>query len=279
MQEEEAREEINSWVSDATKGLITSVLPPGSVDSLTRLVVANAIYFKGMWSLPFSKKRTETRKFWRLDGSHVSAPFMTSRKYQPVKKGDGFKVLKLPYDPYVIPRWDYRGHITEPDGTQPQFSMCIFLPDDVDGLPGLVDRMAAAGPRSLWKDLPDTRVEVGEFWLPRFKLSFSGEMNDVLKAMGVKAAFEEDKVNLSGMLDGVELVVEQVFHKAVVEVNEEGTEAAASSAVSSRKLQCARFRRSVDFVADHPFAFFVVEETSRAVVFMGQVLDPTAASD
>jgi serpin B len=134
-----------------------------------------------MWSVPSSATHTETRWFRRLDGSHVSAPFMTSWSSQAVEEGDGFKVLKLPYAPNEI----------GDSYTKPRFSMCVFLPDAVDGLQCLVDRMAAAGPSSLWKDLPTMRVRVREFWLPRFKLSFSGEMNDVLKAMGVKAAFDK----------------------------------------------------------------------------------------
>jgi hypothetical protein len=150
MQTEEAMEEINSWVSDATKGLIPSILPPRSVHCLIRLVLANAIYLKGMWSVPFSATHTETRWFRRLDGSHVSAPFMTSWSSQAVEEGDGFKVLKLPYAPNEI----------GDSYTKPRFSMCVFLPDAVDGLQCLVDRMAATGPSSLWKDLPTMHVRV-----------------------------------------------------------------------------------------------------------------------
>ncbi|GJN05303.1 hypothetical protein PR202_ga22921 [Eleusine coracana subsp. coracana] len=124
--------------------------------------------------------------------------------------------------------------------------------------------------------LPKKSVKVGEFRLPKFKLSFFSKMKSVLKKMGIKAAFDNRKADLSEMLeDGPSLVVEHVFHKAVIEVNEEGTEAAASTACT-KKYKCARPRvRLVDFVADHPFAFFMVEEESGAVVFMGNVLDPT----
>ncbi|CAL4952351.1 unnamed protein product [Urochloa decumbens] len=275
----EAREEINSWVSEATKSLISSILPPDSVHSTTGLVLASAVYFKGMWSLPFDKKETETRQFRLLDGSHVRTPFMKNRRrsYQAVRSCDGFKVLKLAYLPYQMPTRHCYGPNKQQDEKLPRFSMCVFLPNANDGLPRLVDRMAASGPSFLWDHLPNVRVKVGEFWLPKFKLSFSGELDRVLKAMGVEAAFNELRVDLSDMLeDSVPLVVEQVFHKAVIEVDEEGTVAAGFSAGSSRTLQTAR--RDVDFVADHPFAFFVVEEASGAVVFMGHVLDPTASS-
>ncbi|CAN6346842.1 unnamed protein product [Urochloa humidicola] len=203
-------------------------------------------------------------------------PFVPGR--HGLRRVQAFKVLKLPYLPYQIPR---RGcgsnRQQDQDEKLPRFSMCVFLPDANDGLPSLVDRMAASGPSFLWDHLPSVRVKVGEFWLPKFRLSFSAELDRVLKAMGVEAAFDELQVDLSDMLEGgVPLVVEQVFHKALIEVDEEGTVAAGFSAGSSRTLQCAR--RDVDFVADHPFAFFVVEEASGAVVFMGHVLDPTASS-
>ncbi|KAL6620000.1 hypothetical protein ACP70R_035139 [Stipagrostis hirtigluma subsp. patula] len=140
---EEAREEINNWVSKSTNDLIASILPPGSVHSMTSLVLANAIYFKGRWSEPFAKEHTEDRPFYRLDGSHVRTPFMSSRKDQFVKQYDGFKVLKLPYQmqhPSSSKNHGRRWHVDESDeckdaDQRSQFSMCIVLPDTRDGLP------------------------------------------------------------------------------------------------------------------------------------------------
>jgi serpin B len=204
---------------------------------------------------------------------------MRGRQDQAVAEYDGFKVLKLAYHPYRLPHWEDRygsghnRHAKQQDGQGSRFSMCVFLPDAHDGLPSLVDKMASC-PSFLWDHMPSERVKVGQLWLPKFKLSFSRRINGVLKAMGIKAAFKEDVADLSDMLEGgsrTDLVLEHVFHKAVIEVNEEGTEAAASSACVMR-LIC--YRRPVNFVADHPFAFFVVEEVSGVVVFMGHVLDP-----
>jgi serpin B len=182
MQPEEAREEINAWVSKATKDLITSILPPDSVNSDTGLALANAIYFKGRWSMPFAKKDTETRRFQRLDGSHVRTPFMRGRQDQAVAEYDGFKVLKLAYHPYRLPHWEdrYGGgrnrHAKQQDGQAgSRFSMCIFLPDAHDGLPSLVDKMASC-PSFLWDHMPSERVEVRELRLPKFKLSVSSQL-------------------------------------------------------------------------------------------------------
>ncbi|KAL6620003.1 hypothetical protein ACP70R_035142 [Stipagrostis hirtigluma subsp. patula] len=162
---EEAREEINNWVSKSTNDLIASILPLGSVHSMTSLVLANAIYFKGRWSEPFAKECTEDRPFYRLDGSHVRAPFMTSRKDQFIKQYDGFKVLKLPYQmqhPSSRKNHGRQWHIDGREGSdacddsvqRSQFSMCIVLPDTHDGLPDLIGTMATS-PSFLWDHLPN----------------------------------------------------------------------------------------------------------------------------
>ncbi|KAG2544914.1 serpin-Z2A-like [Panicum virgatum] len=210
-----------------------------------------------------------------------SAPFMRARKDQAVAAHKGFKVLKLAYLPYRLLRCQERylgGRRSEQQGKeQPRFSMCVFLPNTRDGLPELLDRMASH-PNFLWDHLPTGRRETGEVRLPKFKVSFSSRINGVLQDMGVQAAFDPFRSDLRDMLecDLPLLVVEHVFHKAVIEVDEEGTEAAASTACVMRLISDT-ITTPVNFVADHPFAFFVVEEVSATVVFMGHVLDPTSA--
>ncbi|CAL4900168.1 unnamed protein product [Urochloa decumbens] len=220
---------------------------------------------------------TETRQFNLLDGSTVDAQFMSCRTDHAVALHKGFKVLKMAYHPYQIPHWEdaylHRNKQKDSDdgSDRPRFSMCVFLPNSRDGLPELVEKMASR-PSFVWDHLPKERSKT-RVWLPKFKLSFSSQMNGVLKAMGMEAAFDETKADFSDMLEGDQpLVVEHVFHKAVIEVDEEGTKAAASTACTMQLL-CATF--PVNFVADHPFAFFVVEEVSSTIVFMGHVLDPT----
>ncbi|KAF7074917.1 hypothetical protein CFC21_079729 [Triticum aestivum] len=268
MQPEDARKEINRWVAKATKKLIiiTSVLPRGSVHRDTRLVLTNAIYFKGKWDNAFSKSRTRDHTFHRLDGSTVQVPFMegSSRDKYFVADRDGFKVLKLPYKKAAK------------SGGGARYSMCIFLPTARDGLRSLADKMASGTPGFLFDNLPNWSSEV-KLRLPKFKLSFFCSMKKVLKGLGLRAAFSEG-ADLSDMVEEdssgntVRLRVDDVFHRAVVEVNEEGTEAAASTAMTLVFL-CAS--EPVDFVADHPFAFYIVEEVSRSVVFAGHVLDPS----
>ncbi|CAN6204053.1 unnamed protein product [Urochloa humidicola] len=268
---EEARKTINSWVARATSNLIDSVLEEGSVREETGVVLANAIYFKGKWEVPFYKDATEVDKFYLLGGAAVDAPLMRCSCWQRqrIAVHAGFKVLQLPYTAAAAVQLRAR------------FSMCVFLPDARDGLWGLVGRIASR-PGFLRDHLPTETVAVGKLRLPKFKTSFADDkLAGVLKEMGLKVTFDPARVDLSGMAEdggsGMPLVIDRVIHKAVVDVNEEGTEAAAVSVASMRCSMSAPWRPppvTVDFVADHPFAFFVIEEVSGTVVFAGYVLNP-----
>ncbi|CAL5080631.1 unnamed protein product [Urochloa decumbens] len=271
---EEARKTINSWVARATNNLIDSVLEAGSVDEDTGLVLANAIYFKGKWEDPFYKDGTEVEKFYLLGGAAVDAPLMRCWGRKRIAVHAGFKVLQLPYTAAEPPR----SGRTSPAA---RFSMCVFLPDARDGLWSLVGQVASR-PGFLRDHLPTEKVAVGKLRLPKFKTSFADDkLARTLKEMGLKVTFDPSRADLSGMAEdggsGLPLVVEEVIHKAVLEVNEEGTEAAAVSVATMRCSMSAPWKpplEIVDFVADHPFAFFVIEEVSGAVVFAGYVLNP-----
>ncbi|XP_052137109.1 putative serpin-Z6A [Oryza glaberrima] len=272
----EAMKKMNAWVAEATRNLITKVAGRGAVRRDTVLVLANAVYFKGKWENPFDVADTTDKKFYLLDGSYVMAPFMRSWDDRLIACHDGFKVLKLPY----------QDDDEEEDGVaprSPRFAMCFFLPSARGGIPALVDRIAS-DEGFLLRHLPTEHVAVGRFYVPKFTLSFSGSVARTLKKLGLRLPFDRRNADLSDMVEEEEKVfVRDVIHKAVVEVREEGSEAAAVTVESYADDTCTMEdpddepprRKRVDFVADHPFAFFVVEETSRAVVFAGQVLDPT----
>jgi serpin B len=181
---------------------------------------------------------------------------------------------------------DLYSSLAGPPSTQPsssfrtQFSMCIFLPDADDGLPSLLDAIASR-PGFLHEHLPREEVEVGKFQVPRFKLSFHASIAAILGKLGLRLPFHET-ADLSSMTEddgsGLPTVLSDVLHKADIEVNEEGTEAAAVTEVFY-DVGCAAMSwpppPPVDFVADHPFAYFIVEEETGAVVFAGHVLDPS----
>ncbi|XP_062099209.1 serpin-ZX [Humulus lupulus] len=252
---------VNSWAEKETNGLIKEVLPPGSVDSTTKLIFANALYFKGAWSEQFDASKTKDNDFHLLNGSSVKVPFMTSKKKQVVGAYDGVKVLALPYKQGEDKR---------------RFSMYLFLPDAKDGLPALVEKMGSES-GFLERHLPSQKVEVGDFMIPKFKISFGFEASDTLKGLGLVLPFSGEG-GLTEMVDspvGQGLCVSDIYHKSFVEVNEEGTEAAAASA-GVVMLRSILVSKKIDFVADHPFLFLIREDMTGMVLFSGQVVNPLA---
>ncbi|XBH83658.1 hypothetical protein VPH35_072023 [Triticum aestivum] len=241
------------------------------------VILANAMYFKGKWNLPFHERHTRDRPFHRLDGTAVDAPFMRNPARHFIAVHDGFKVLKLQYK---MPQRGYHQpyQCTAAFKQPTQYSMCIFLPDAYDGLRGLVDEITSR-PGFVHDHLPAFPVKVGDFGVPKFKLDFSSKIVGTLKQLGLVLPFNMDS-DLSDMVEadgtGYPLVVQEVIHKAVIEVNEEGTEAAAVTMMLAAP-GCAMMMPEpmVDFVADHPFAYFIVEEASGVIMFAGHVVDPT----
>ncbi|XBH93745.1 hypothetical protein VPH35_084621 [Triticum aestivum] len=259
---------INAWAAAATRNLIGSAVPLGAVHRGTDLVLANAIYFRGKWQVPFYKSSTKNRPFYRLDGTAVDVPFMTYHRhrdnYHDMAAHDGFKVLKL-------------GYRRSPTYTQ-RHSMCVFLPDARDGLRRLLHKITSSSPAAFLREyLPTRWVNVDEVLVPRFGLSFESSITAVLEDLGLRLPFSQ-RADLSGMLEE-DVLVQDVFQKAVIEVNEDGTEAAAMTIYDAIvKSSCERPPEEVLFVADHPFAYFIIEEESHAILFAGHVVDPSDAT-
>ncbi|KAJ0241114.1 Serpin domain-containing protein [Hirschfeldia incana] len=242
---EQVRKEVNEWASRHTNDLIKDILPRRSVASDTDWIYGNAIYFKGVWKHKFPNTLTSEEEFYRVDGTSVSVPFMTtaSRK-QYVKEYDDFKVLKLSFQ--------------QGRDINRQFSMYFYLPDDKDGLDNLVKRMAST-PGFLDSHIPSEKVLVGEFRIPKFKIEFGFEAS---------RAFNEWE------LESVSL-----HHKALVEIDENGAEAAAVSRLGGRRGRRGyNTVRLIDFVADHPFLFLIKEDITRTIMFVGQIFDPPKPS-
>jgi len=259
---DEVRKEVNLWAGKKTKGLIQDILPRGSVDSLTSLIFANALYFKGVWKQQFDTSKTKDYDFNLLNGKSVKVPFMTSKNKQFISSFDGFKVLGLPYK---------QGK----DGRA--FSIYFFLPDEKDGLSALIDKVASDS-EFLEQKLPREEVRVGEFRIPRFNISFEIEASELLKKLGLALPFSMG--SLTKMVDSPisqELYVSGIFQKSFIEVNEKGTKAAAVTRGIMR-ARCALSRHPpippIDFVADHPFLFLIREDFSGTILFVGKVVDP-----
>lgn len=259
-------EKVNKWAEKETNGLVKNLLPDGSVDGDTRLVLANALYFKGSWDFIFDKSQTRSAEFHLLDGTSVQVPFMTNMFEQFVSCQKGFKVLQLPYRQanYSIER---------------NLSMYIYLPDRKDGLAELIEKMSDSNSTGFFdRNLPRQRVQMREFMIPKFKFSFEFEASRVFKDdVGINLPFDKEQADLSEMVnEKIQLFVSGVHHKCTVEVDEVGTEAAASTGIVVM-LQC--LRRPVDFVADHPFVFTIRDNVNGVVLFMGHVLNPLGSDE
>ncbi|KAH9330863.1 hypothetical protein KI387_002971 [Taxus chinensis] len=254
----EVRVEVNKWAADETKGKIDELLPADSVDKSTRLILANALYFKGTWQKKFDSAATKEGTFNLLNGDSVQVPMMTTTKKQFIQTVGDCKILCLPY----VQGQDKRS-----------FSMYIILPDDIKGLPELEKKVDL---NFLENHLSQGReVKVGSFQLPRFKISFSVEATEILKKIGLVLPFSNE-ADFTEMVDSPvasSLCISNVFHKSFVEVNEEGTEAAAATAATVL-LRGILMDPIEDFIADHPFMFVIKEELTGVILFVGHVVNP-----
>ncbi|XP_027764577.1 serpin B6-like isoform X1 [Empidonax traillii] len=254
---EDSRKQINGWVEERTEGKIQNLLAEGVLDSLTRLVLVNAIYFKGNWEKQFNKERT------------TEMPFQINKKEtKPVQmmfKKDTFNMTYI---------GDFQTKILELPYVGNELSMIILLPDAIqDGSTGLerLERELTYEKLIDWINpemMDSTEVRVS---LPRFKLEENYDLKPILSSMGMPDAFDLGKADFSGISSGNELVLSEVVHKSFVEVNEEGTEAAAATA-AIMMMRCAMI--VPDFTADHPFLFFIRHNKSSSILFCGRFCSP-----
>jgi serpin B len=255
---EAARERINAWVDAQTKSRVRDLVPPGILTALTRLLLVNAIYFKGSWSAPFDPHATRKQPFHRLDGSSVQVPFMhRTGSYRLVEDEDA-QAIELPYG----------------DGAP---AMVVVLPRKRAGLPALEKALGGARIEGLLARLDGEEPRDVEVHLPRFQVEASLRLDEVLQRLGARRAFDRELADFSGITaDPAGLYIGAVLHRAFVEVSEEGTEAAAATAVVmvARGAFVAPPRPPI-FRADHPFVFLIRDRRTNLLLFLGRLLDPT----
>jgi serpin B len=248
---EEARKTINAWVEKQTRDKIRDLLPQESLTPDTRLVLTNAIYFKGHWAEPFKPFLTTDQEFTLRDGKKEKVRMMHQTGGFRYFANQELKVLEMPYQGRHL-------------------SMVLFLPLKTDGLPELEKRLTAENIEQWTGKLGLREVEVA---IPKFKVECQFKLNDALDALGMKLPFDDRKADLTGMASSVErLFVSAVVHKAFVEVNEEGTEAAAATGVVTDAPESRVERPS--FVADHPFVFAIRDTKTQSILFVGRVSNP-----
>jgi serpin B len=238
---------INDWVSRNTKSKIPSIIDRINPDDVMFLI--NAVYFKGQWENKFEKELTRNAPFYPRSGQQKEVPLMSQSGDYQYYRGDKFQAVRLFYGAKGA-------------------SLDLFLPDKNSSIDGLLKRLSFEQCGQWTKRFHQAE---GDIKIPRFKMDYESRLNDPLIAMGMGVAFAGGKADFSGMCDPKGLYISEVKHKAVVEVNEEGTEAAAATSVTmAESAALARFT----FIVDRPFLMMIRDRRTDAILFMGVVVDP-----
>jgi serpin B len=248
---EAARQTINAWVEAKTENKITNLIPSGILSNLTRLTLVNAIYFKGNWADPFDARATRQADFWSPDG-RVSRPMMNRTDEYRYLENESLQALELPYAGNDLSMW-------------------ILLPKERDGLPQLESQMTPALLDELDTGMWERKVIVS---IPKFKAEAAFRLDEALKTLGMTDAFDDQKANFAGMNGSpADLYISAALHKAFIEVNEEGSEAAAATAIVMKSRSMTP-NPPPAFRADHPFLFLIREKRTGSILFMGRLVDP-----
>lgn len=241
---------INRWVSGATKGKISQIIDRINPQQVMFLI--NAVYFKGQWQKRFDKTLTEQQPFHLPGGRQKPVPMMAQSGNYLYQRGDKFQAVSLPYG---------KGGV----------SLYLFLPDEESSIDDFLNGLSYQKWEEWINNFDNTP---GDVKLPRFKLDYEKTLNDPLKDLGMGAAFNSREADFSGIRAEKDLYISEVKHKAVAEVNEEGTEAAAATSVGISVTSVREPRERFTFIADRPFLMAIRDSQTGAILFMGAVMDP-----
>ena len=250
-QPEQSRQIINNWVEEQTNNKIKNIIPQGAINDMTRMILTNAVYFKGEWIWKFKKRDTKERDFYIAPETHVKVDMMFLDSDKPrlnYMENELLQMIELPY----------QGE---------ELSMLILLP--INKTTHYLEQNLTLGNFNSWKS--EMRERSIPVYIPKFTFETEYSMSSTLSDMGMPAAFKWPGADFSGM-DGTDLLyIDKVIHKAFVEVNEKGTEAAAATAVM---MAMASAEPMEIFNADHPFIFLIQQKETGNILFMGKVMDP-----
>jgi len=251
---EGVRSIINEWVEEKTKDKIKDLIRQGTLDRLTRLVLTNAIYFKGKWASQFKPAQTRHEPFILLTGEKKDVPMMNQTADFNYMETTELQGLEMPY-------------------VAKELSMIALLPKKLDGIKDLDEELTDEN-ISRW--LGQFRTREVRVSFPKFKMTSEFGLADVLRSMGMTDAFMPDKADFSGITGNKDLFISAVVHKAYVDINEEGTEAAAATAVTMKATSVGPAMPV--FRADHPFIFLIRDNHSGSILFIGRVMNPSAVN-
>lgn len=257
--------DINHWVAERTAGKITDLFSAGDIDSQTRLVLANAVYFKGDWLYPFKSDDTHDLPFTRLDGTTATIPTMREEAFLGYAEEPNFLAVELPY------RGTGDGAV--PGTSHPDISMLLILPKAKDraALTSVEGKLATG---ALDHALSDLRAQRLAIKLPKWEGTTRYDLASTLKSLGMSDAFAPKKADFSGITSAEQLSISSVVHQAVLQVDEKGTEAAAATGAVMRTLSM-RALPALQVAFDHPFLYAVIHRPTGATLFLGRLEDPS----
>ena len=248
---EGCRLKINEWVEKKTEERIKDLLGQGIIDSLTRLVLTNTLYFKAEWSRQFDPKKTQERDFWLTKEAKTKVRMMTQKSFFSYRERKNLQVLEMSYEGSNL-------------------SMVVLLPKKIDGLPELEQQLNTQTLKEWTSNLSAQQIEV---FFPKFTTTRSFSLKEILTSLGMVNAFS-DSADFSGMEPKKELKISKVVHKAFIDVDEAGTEAAAATAVVMAIKSANPPDDLPQFIADHPFLYLIRDKQTGTILFIGRLTEP-----
>jgi len=250
-EQEKSRQQINQWIEKKTNHKIKDMISPGILNELTRMVITNAIWFNGNWLHPFEKSRTSPSIFHITRDKSVTTDFMHQKKEIGYYEDDDVQAIELLY----------KGQ---------KMSMIIILPKEIGGWKLIGKIISCNKLNIIHKEMKPHKINMS---IPKFSFESKFNLKEILYKMGMEQAFTND-ADFSGMTEDNDLRIDEVIHKAFIEVNETGTEAAAATAVIMSLKTALEEEDVIQFVADHPFLYFITDKTTGGIIFMGRYVNP-----
>ena len=249
---EPSRLTINNWVADQTQQKIKDLIPAGGVSPMTRVVLTNAIWFKSDWAQPFTKEATKNQDFTDRKGSVKNLPFMNLTSNFPYVQGKGYQAVELPY-------------------IDNKLAMLVIVPD-AGKFDSFIQGLSSTTISDITTGLKDNYIALS---MPKFNFSASPAMNASLSTLGMGAAFDASKADFSGISGNRELSISGVVHKAFINVDEKGTEAAAATGVLIG-VTSINVTQPLKLTLDRPFLFMIRDRQTGLIIFMGKLMNPAA---